>query len=302
MKLQFNHTITAIFFLLLSFRIIPSGFYVNAQKSSVHFPEIPGWIKNENIRYYTPRNLYDYINGAAELYLSYDFRELLVTEYNDNNHSSFRVEIYLHETPLAAYGIYSQERPLKGNYLHIGTQGYIELPILNFITENTYVKIYSYDTDNEDVFMVFAREVAEGLGDDTPLPAILVCFPEAYKIENSERFVNRNFLGYDFLHSGFITDYIAADKGFQLFIIQGVDSKDCHDMLRNFFQSSQVSHSELVENHCIITDPYHGTIELEWEAKYIWGTISLEDETLRSEYLYQIKQGIDSINRQKTKS
>jgi len=295
MKLQFNHTITGIFFLLLSFRIIPSGFYVNAQKSSVHFPEIPGWIKNDNIRYYTPLNLYDYINGAAELYLNYDFRELFIAEYTDNNNASFTVEIYLHKSPLVAFGIYSQERPLKGNYLHIGTQGYIELPILNFITGNSYVKIYSYDIDNEEVFLTFASEIAEGLGAHTPLPAILDCFPEISKRENSERFVERHFLGYDFLHSGFITGYLTGDKSFQLFIIEGEDSKDCHDMLSNYFQLCRMSHSELIESHCIVTDPYHGKIELEWETKYIWGSINLEDEDLGAAYLHQIKQCIQTI-------
>ena len=54
--------------------------------------------------------------------------------------------------------------------------------------------------------------------------------------------------------------------------------------------------SKLIENHCIIMDPYHGKIELRWDSKYIWGTINLDDADLRSAYLHQIKQGFDSIN------
>lgn len=290
-------TVTGITIFLLSFRVTPLGFPAYAQKTTGLFADIPGWRKSEYIQYFTPPNLYDYINGAAELYLNYDFRELFVSEYSNNNHSSFRVEIYLHETPLAAYGIYSQERPLKGNYLQIGTQGYIELPILNFITGNRYVKIYSYDTDNENTILALAGEVAAGLGGYTPLPAVLSCFPSANKIENSERFVNWYFLGYEFLHSGFIVDYVTGGNSFQLFIIQGSDSGDCLDMLSSYFLLCQMSGSELFENHCIVTDPYHGKIELRWDSKYIWGTIKLDDEDLGSAYLLQIKQGIDSINR-----
>lgn len=291
------HNVAAVIILMLTVHITLADFTVSAQKSSGCFPGVSDYIINTNTRSYTPFTLYDYINGAAEFYLSYDFRELYVAEYSNNNHSSFRVEIYLHETPLAAYGIYSQERPLKGNYLQIGAQGYIELPILNFITGNRYVKIYSYDTDNEDIVMAFASDIAAGLGGYTPLPAVLACFPAAHKIENSERFVNRYFLGYDFLHSGFIADYFTGDNTFQLFIIQASDSGDCHDMLSNYFQLCQMSDSVLIENHCIVIDPYHGKIELRWDSKYIWGTINLDDEDLRSVYLHQIRQGIDSNNR-----
>ena len=47
------------------------------------FPQITGWKKSGEIRIFLPKNLYDYIDGGADLYLKYDFQELQVAEYQD---------------------------------------------------------------------------------------------------------------------------------------------------------------------------------------------------------------------------
>jgi hypothetical protein len=157
-----------------------------AEKRTELFPEIKEWKKSEEIQTYTPENLYEYINGAAELYLIYDFQELQASEYTSENEASIVIEIYYHKTPEHAFGIYSQERPTEGNFVDIGTQGYIAVPIVNFVAGNTYVKINSYNVGNksEKVLQTFANRVAENIGDKGPLPKILNCFPEEGKKKN----------------------------------------------------------------------------------------------------------------------
>jgi hypothetical protein len=295
MKCKFIIILNIFFLLPFSVGLKISNFPAHAQKSFSVFPEIEGWKKPDTIQSYTLNNLYEYIDGAAELYLSFDFQGLSVAEYINDSEASITVEIYRHKTPLHAFGIYSQERPSKGNFLNIGAQGYIELPILNFVIGNIYVKIGNYDTENEseNILITFAEKLAENLGGDTSLPHVLACFPEEGKISNSEKFIARNFLGHGFLHSGFIADYFADNKTFQLFIIEGADSSDCRDMLRKYFQLSQTPQFDLKEDRFIISDPYHGEIALAWKKKYIWGALNLDDENLRSKYLQQVAQLIE---------
>ncbi len=289
-----------IFLLIIPLNLasILFAFPINTKKSSDVFPNIEGWKKSENIKNYTPDNLYEYIDGAAELYLSYDFQELSVAEYINDSKASITVEIYQHKTPLYAFGIYSQERSSKGNFLNIGAQGYIEVPILNFVAENAYVKISSYNAGNEtqNLLKIFAKKVAENLGGNPPLPAILDCFPGEGKKQNSEKFIARSFLGHGFLNSGFIADYFVDNKTFQLFIIEGADSNDCRNMLTQYFQLSQTPRSDLKEDRYTISDPYHEEIALAWKKKYIWGALNLDDENLRSNYLQQIEQLIEGQN------
>ena len=53
------------------------------------FPEMAGWKLSGEIQIYSRANLYDYIDGAADLYLKYDFQELKVADYQ-NDQKGFR--------------------------------------------------------------------------------------------------------------------------------------------------------------------------------------------------------------------
>ena len=130
------------------------------------FPEIRGWKQTGGILTFSPRKLYDYIDGAADLYLTYEFQELKVAEYQNEKKASVTVEVYRHKTPGQAFGIYSQERLSNANFLDIGAQGFIEKNILIFTQANYYVKINSSDTGSEDeeVLLAFAKGIAKNLG------------------------------------------------------------------------------------------------------------------------------------------
>jgi hypothetical protein len=87
------------------------------------FPEMAGWKQSGEVQIYSPANLYDYINGGADLYLKYDFQELKVADYINDQKASVTIEVYRHKTPVHAFGIYSQERLGNANYLEVGAQG-----------------------------------------------------------------------------------------------------------------------------------------------------------------------------------
>ena len=281
--------------LLLTYLISCLGFASLIPENGVPsglFPEIKGWRKPGNIQVYTPETLYEYINGAAELYLSYEFQELQVAEYLNEDSASVVVEIYRHKTPTHAFGIYSQERPIEADFLNIGAQGYMVAPIFNFVTANYYVKIYCYDVDTnrQEVLQTFAKKVAENLGGKRPLPRILACFPSKGKKQNSEKFVAKNFLGYGFLHSGFTAEYSDSNTTFTLFIIEGTDSKDCKEMLSQYMEFTKSSRKEIKEGRYTLSDPNYGEIALFWKGRYIWGVLRLTDTDLRTKYLELIER------------
>ena len=293
-----QYSILISLFLLHSLMLNPC--LSKTKASSELFPDIKGWEKSKEIQIYTPQNLYEYINGAAELYLSYDFQELQVAEYLNRHNVTVIAEIYRHKTPVRAFGIYSQERPIEGNFLKIGAQGYVEEPILNFVVGNAYVKINSYDVGEEtgEVLQTFANKVAANLGGKGSLPKILTCFPEEGKRQNSERFIARSFLGHGFLHSGFIADYDVNNSHFQLFIIEGADSKVCEEMLKQYVQLTGSAQEDLKEGRYTLSDPYHGKVALSWKGQYIWGVLNLDEENLRTKYLRRMEElySVESIN------
>jgi hypothetical protein len=251
------------------------------------FPEMAGWKQSGEIQTFIPKNLYEYINGAVDLYFAYDFQELKVAEYQNEKKVSVTVDVYRHRIPLYAFGIYSQERLPEANFLDIGIQGYYEKGFLNFLTGPYYVKISTVNTGPEDqeVLVAFAKIMAENLGPKGSFPSILSAFPAEGKQKHSKKFIAKNFLGYAFLHSSFAADYELQGKKFKLFVIEGKNKNECKDMIEKYLQTIKSPRKDTTEGRFILSDPHHGEVDLHWKGRYIWGIININDVDLRSKYL-----------------
>jgi len=214
----------------------------NKKGFSEIFPEIPGMIPIGDPKIFTSTNLYEYINGATELYLSYDFQELTTLTYENQKEQSLTIEIYRHSNSPNGFGIYSQERPQSGDFLKIGTQGYYEKGILNFVKGSYYVKLISFGlgSDDKSVLISVAQKVANQLEGELSFPRVIYSFPKEGKIKNSEKFISPNFLGHSFLKSAFTADYNDANTTFKLFIIKGTDAKDCNEMIRQYMKVDRI--------------------------------------------------------------
>jgi hypothetical protein len=266
----------------------------NSDRKTFTFPEITGWRQSEEIQTYKPETLFEYINGAADLYLAYDFQELRVAEYSNEKKASVILEIYHHKTPLDAFGIYSQERLSDANFLDIGAQAYIEPNVLNFLAGPYYVKINSFNTgpDDREILIAFAKKISTKLGEKGTLPSILSSFPEEGKKKNSEKFINKNFLSYSFLHSAFTADYERSGRKFKLFIIEGLERDDCRAMIQKYLQQTGNPAKDAVEGRYVMSDPYNGEVDLHWKGKNIWGILNVSDASLRSKYLDLFEEGL----------
>jgi hypothetical protein len=258
---------------------------------NIDFPEVSGWRKEGKTQIFSPRTLYEYIDGAADLYLAYEFRELHVAEYRGGKKAGVTVEIYRHQDPTQAFGIYSQERLANGRFLGIGAQGYHEPNVLNFLTGPYYVKITGFNTGEEDekILLPFAEKVEAMLGEKTPLPRILSSFPPEGKKMNSEKFISKNFLGYSFLHSGYTADYEVAGRKFKIFAIEGQDQEDCRRMMEKYLKQTGKEGPKPSEGIYRLKDTYHGEVDLFWKGNLIWGIVDLKDPQLRSKYLQEIE-------------
>jgi len=86
------------------------------------FPDVPaGWSTDAIQKCRTPSELYDYMDGGAELYLEYRFRKLLVREYHHAKDGDITAEIYQFDEPADACGVFRLDR--TGLPLHLGQEG-----------------------------------------------------------------------------------------------------------------------------------------------------------------------------------
>ena len=253
------------------------------------FPAVDGWTLAGPAQVFRPDTLFDYIDGGADLYLKYDFEELQVVEYRKDK-LSVSAEVYHHRDANDAFGIYSQERVPSADFQPLGAQGYYETGVCNFIQGGYYVKLSSENTgsDDREILLAFARRISQELPAQSALPAVLSAFPREGKKPNSEKFIAKDFLGYAFLHSGFIADYERSGLKYQLFVIAGDSPDDSRAMLGQYLKAIK-QETNLVEGAYRITDPYHGEMALSWKGIYIWGTMKVTDPSLQAAYLKQFE-------------
>jgi hypothetical protein len=88
-----------------------------SQAQTIRLPEdgfVEGWTKGEKTRRFVRANLYDYIDGGAELFLEFGFEDLIVQDYRKES-QEISLEVYRMENGEAALGIYlmkcGQETP-----------------------------------------------------------------------------------------------------------------------------------------------------------------------------------------------
>lgn len=276
MKLYRNRVSLAILFPVLALLLINAA----PGDTAGMFPALEGWTSKSKPVVYNPDNLYEHINGAAEIYLSYDFLELTSQGFVSSGSKSFTVDIYRHSDPRMSFGIYSQEKPRQGEFISVGSQGYYEKGVLNFLKGSHYVKISGFDLGDLDrsILENVARQVAEKLEGEPSLPKAVQAFPERGKIVNSEAFTARNYLGHSFLNFAFKADYQDNGETFQVFIIEADNEAAAAQMADDYaaFARGKGSPVETPGNarYFIFQDPYYraqGQTHLRQQDKYVWG-------------------------------
>jgi hypothetical protein len=102
------------------------------------------WILAEPPRTFRPANLYEEIDGEAELFLPYDFRDLAVAYLSRKSTpgAQLRLELYRHGSPNDAFGIFSQHRFPGQETVPIGpSEAIVSDTSLDFFRGDRFVRI-----------------------------------------------------------------------------------------------------------------------------------------------------------------
>jgi len=200
--------------------------------------ELAGWRQTYEARFFTADDLFEYINGAADLYLQYGFRMVLTADYAAGADSNgVTVEIYTMASPLHAFGIYAAERSPSEPAIAIGVEGYHSANVLNFYKGPYYVKLTSFtlDRDMGPVLAEMARFIADRIKGHFTAPEMLTLFPQQDAILHSERYIPSDFYGQSYFQNGYRRDYRNNACGdFQLFLIPFSDSLEARDAFAKY--------------------------------------------------------------------
>jgi hypothetical protein len=262
----------------LLFLLLVSLFTIQSRATDTKlFPEIQGWKMKINDHVYNSGDLWELIDGAADIFLSYYFEDLHIAEYSRKN-QMIRVELYRHKTPDDTYGIYTSERMPDYTQLPIGSQGYKSEGILNFLAGNYYVKVMSAGVDavDEQTIAMVAEKVNVLLTQPVGLPSALKYFPPEGQVQLSDTYIAQNFLGYSCFHHAFSVKY-NQPSDFQVFIIK-LTPEAIQQMVDQYIQIMKEDKVQKKDNYIVVNDMFNGTVFLKQKADFLIGVLNTNNE------------------------
>jgi hypothetical protein len=223
--------------LAASLILVPASAGAQARRGSPDLaalvPRLDGWSPTEAARSFFPDDLFEYINGAAESYLSYDFQELVVADFGrTGTDATLTLEIYDMGAPVNAFGIFGAERYPDNAPVPVGDLGYFEGEAMNFLAGRFYVKMLAFGLgDGTEPFLrQVGLKIVSGIKPGGGLPKLVAAFPKDGLVARSERYIKRNVMGYEFLRDGYVAAYKAGDREIEGFFIEGRSEKDAEEM------------------------------------------------------------------------
>ncbi len=185
--------------------------------------------------FFTPDNLYQYMDGGADIFLLYGTRLLMHLDMRAQN-IDITVDVFDMGTPDTAFGMYAAERADESHYLAIGAEAYQNQGILNFLEDRYYVKIAAFGEGAETVSVPLAEAFAKKIGSNPGLPALLTALPKTGRKPHSEQYMPNEPLGHSFLAPAYVAAYDFGAKQSKLYVTLARDEADAHDRLTQLEQ------------------------------------------------------------------
>jgi hypothetical protein len=192
-----------------------AGIPFRGDGDSFLFPRLAerSWIAAEPVRTFGPADLYEEIDGEAELFLPYAFRELTVAILApaENAAAEVRLEIFRHDTPRDAFGVYSQYRFPEQERMRVGTsEAIVSATSLDFFQGTRFIRIRAASRKTTRADMeILGREISgllPGTG-DPPRETDALRVPGL--VDGTIVFHRRAILGIEALAPGYEAKYAA---------------------------------------------------------------------------------------------
>jgi hypothetical protein len=183
---------TGVLGFLTSLLLILSGCRGSASEDpdmAMFLPEALGeWTQTGPPVTYDRETIFDYINGAGEVYRSYAFRSVGIAEYEGPESQAVRVEVFDMGTPEDAFGVFSYAREQEDEGIGAGYER--KGSILCFWQDRFYACVAAERVEGDPGSVL--EEVAGALSESMPpggeQPALVQALPPEGLVPFSDRF------------------------------------------------------------------------------------------------------------------
>lgn len=156
--------------------------------------EVENWSPERKPRLAEGEDLYLLINGGADIYLEYGFKQTVFQTYVSETGNRINLEIYEMNCPDCAYGIYTFKTGETGKPADTGDEGWMEEYYLNFRKGNFLVTCIGLDSEQTtmDGLEKIARAVDAKIDAPRHIPSLINYLPKEDLIANGITYLKGN--------------------------------------------------------------------------------------------------------------
>ncbi len=170
-----------------------------------------GWELYDEVLQFTPDNLYEQINGRAELYLSYNVVSLTCATFDESGDSSFSINLSIYDmgTTLDAFGVFSVERSPGEPQVELGRDAYRSGANYYVWKGQYYIRAIASDSvkQAQEAAWWIVRNVADQLKDMGGEVWGSNVFPPEGLVNDSLKYFLVDALGLEFMRNTFTALY-----------------------------------------------------------------------------------------------
>ena len=249
--------------MMISTLLLPRGIMGGEKenmKQEISLPlEAAGWKWDGKDLNYNRRTIFDYIDGAGELYLAYNFRSVRVRRFEKPGQPPIIAELFDMGSSEDAYGVFSFER--QDEDVGIGQGSELGGGLLRFWKGKFFISVYAEGEgpEVESAILTLGREVAESIKMSGPAPKLISALPDgkAGLVEKSIRYLhshvllnqrffvaNQNILNLNQKTEAVLAQYLRDQKKVHLLLIRYPSEKEAEAALVSFKKAYMPEASE----------------------------------------------------------
>jgi len=151
---------------------------------------VAGWERSGEAGVYGLDNLFDYMDGQAELFFVYNFERLATQEYQRGQEGPIIVEVYQVASTADAYGLFSFYA--TGQPIDLGVGGAVEPGrLVSFWQGRFYARVFAYKEADHESLSALACQVVAGMPEEGALPELVTRLPQENLVPGSARFFHQ---------------------------------------------------------------------------------------------------------------
>jgi hypothetical protein len=190
-----------------------------------------GSIAQSPVSFYSPDNLYKYMDGGADIFVLYGVKTMLHLDAKVRT-VDVTVDIFDMGSPNAAFGMYAAERSPEYDFIRMGAEGYRNKGILNFVQGGYYIKLAGFGDGADAVLEAWGKALSARVGSDTALPAMLIHLPRDHRKPHSEQYIPNDPLGHSFLGPAYVASYDFNGQESKLFVTLAESESSARERLK----------------------------------------------------------------------